>query len=260
MGGSAVSAHKNPERGGAPDLTGPVRDIARDIYPLIVTIDGPAGTGKSSVARELARRLGMEFLDTGAMYRAATALAIDRSVAFDDGAAIAALTLEAEIHFDWRADPPALMAFGEPYTERLRDNDVNRAVSPVSGLAELRDVLVRRQRLIGQQHPLLVTEGRDQGSVVFPDAGAKFYLDASPRVRATRRALQLFDSPTPEEIETIETDIAERDRLDTQRAVGPLVVPDGAERVDTSDISLEEVADHLESAVRRMATKRAPDQ
>jgi len=256
MGGTAVSAKQNQGRGQTPDLTGPVPDIARDIYPLIVTIDGPAGTGKSSVARELARRLGMEFLDTGAMYRAATALALDREIPLDDGAAVAKLTLEAEIHFDWRADPPALMAFGEPFIARLRDTDVNRAVSPVSGLPELREVLVRRQRLIGQQHPLLVTEGRDQGSVVFPDAGAKFYLDASPRVRATRRALQQYGEPTEAQIEEIEAEIAQRDKLDTDRAVGPLIVPEGAERIDTSDISRDEVADLLEAAIRALAAKR----
>lgn len=256
MRGQAVSPRHEPDRS-APDMTGPVPDIARDIYPLIITIDGPAGTGKSSVARELAKRLAMEFLDTGAMYRAATALALDRGIALDDEERVAALTLEAEIHFDWRADPPALMAFAAPYTARLRDPDVNKAVSPVSGLPKLREVLVRRQRLIGQQHPLLVTEGRDQGSVVFPDAGMKFYLDASPRVRAQRRARQTYESPTEAQIDAIEEEIAVRDKLDTERAVGPLIVPEGAQRIDTSDITLADVADLLERAVRRLAAKRS---
>ena len=239
------------------DLTGPVPEIAKDIFPLIVTIDGPAGTGKSSVSRRLAKRLGMEFLDTGAMYRAATALAIDHGVPINDGPAIADLTLRAELHFDWRSDPPALMAFGEPIVNRLRDADVNKAVSPVSGLQEIREILVRRQRLIGQQHPLLVTEGRDQGSVVFPNAEVKIYLDASPRVRAKRRAKQLHGEPTPEQIDTIEHDIAERDRLDTTRKFGPLVCPEGAERVDTSEIPLDRVVDVLETVVREGVAKRA---
>jgi len=253
----STPANHGQRRPAAPDLTGPVPEIARDLYPLIITIDGPAGTGKSSVARRLARRLGMEFLDTGAMYRAATALALDEGLALGDEPAVADLALRAEIHFDWRADPPALMAFGVPYITRLREPDVDRAVSPVSGLPALREVLVRRQRLIGNQHPLLVTEGRDQGSVVFPDASVKFYLDASPRVRAERRARQTHDDPTPEQIDAIERDIAERDRLDTTRAVGPLICPDGARRVDTSDIALDDVVDHLERAAREIVAERS---
>lgn len=241
-----------------PDLSGPVPDIAKDIYPLIVTIDGPAGTGKSSVARDLASRLGMEFLDTGAMYRAATALALDRGVDLTDGPAIAEITKRAEIHFDWRADPPTLIAFGEPYDQRLRDDDVNKAVSPVSGLAELREVLVRRQRIIGQQHPLLVTEGRDQGSIVFPDAGVKFFLDASPRVRAMRRAKQMFGDPSDAQVQRIEAEIAERDRLDRTRRFGPLITPEGAIVVDTSDASFGEVVAMLERHVReRVGARRS---
>jgi cytidylate kinase len=235
-----------------------VPDIARDIYPLIITIDGPAGTGKSSVARDLASRLGMEFLDTGAMYRAATAMAIDRGIDLTDGPAVADVAMRAEIHFDWRADPPTLMAFGEAYDQRLRDEDVNRAVSPVSGLPELREVLVRRQRIIGQQHPLLVTEGRDQGSIVFPDAGVKFYLDASPRVRALRRAKQMYGDPSDAQVERIEAEIAERDRLDTTRSVGPLICPEGAVVVDTSGVPFGEVVDILERRTReRVGARRS---
>jgi len=260
MGGrSAVSTpgnHSGSRRSG-PDLTGPVPEIARDLYPLIITIDGPAGTGKSSVARRLARRLGLEFLDTGAMYRAATALALDEGLALDDEHGVADLALRAEIHFDWRADPPALIAFGVPYITRLREPDVNRAVSPVSGLPALREVLVRRQRLIGNQHPLLVTEGRDQGSVVFPDASVKFYLDATPRVRAERRARQTHEHPTREEIDAIEVEIAERDRLDTTRAVGPLICPEGAERIDTSDVPMDDVVELLETRAREAVARRA---
>jgi len=258
MGVTTVDARGNePEGDASPyDLTGPVPEIARGIYPLIVTIDGPAGTGKSSVSRRVARQLGMEFLDTGAMYRAATALALDRGLALDDGEAIAALTLRAELHFNWRMDPPELMAFGKPIVDRLRDPDVNRAVSPVSGLAPLRDVLVRRQRLIGQQHPLLVTEGRDQGSVVFPDADVKIYLDASPRVRAQRRARQSHGEPTTAQVEVIERDIAQRDHLDTTRDVGPLVCPEGAVRVDTSAMTLDEVVDEIVKLVRAGVARR----
>jgi cytidylate kinase len=229
---------------------------------LIVTIDGPAGTGKSSVGRSLARRLGLEFLDTGAMYRAATALAIDHNLDLADGPAVARLAAEADPHFDWRDDPPTLLAFQEPYTNRLRDADVSRHVSPVSALPELREVLVRKQRIIGAQHPRLVTEGRDQGTVVFPDADVKFFVHASPRVRAQRRLRQTRGADAPidaEELARVEQELADRDRADMTRTVGPLVRPDDAIDVDTSDLEFDEVVDRLERLTRRAvaASRRA---
>jgi len=224
-----------------------------DFERLIVTIDGPAGTGKSSVGRVLARRLGLEFLDTGAMYRAATALAIDHGLDLSDGPAIARLVAEADPHFDWRDDPPTLLAFQQPYTNRLRDADVSRAVSPVSALPELRRVLVRKQRIIGEQHPRLVTEGRDQGTVVFPHADVKFYVHASPRVRAERRLRQTRAEEAPiaeAELERVERELAERDRADMMRPVGPLVRPDDAIDVDTSRLEFDQVVDRLEGLTR----------
>lgn len=225
--------------------------------PLIVTIDGPAGTGKSTVARVLALRLGLEFLDTGAMYRAAAAIALDRGIPLDDEARVAAAALEADLHFDWTADPPALMAFWKPIVDRLRDEDVAQAVSPVASLAGVRDVMVRRQRIIGQQHPRLVTEGRDQGSVVFPDAAVKIYLDASPRVRALRRAEQLRDQGARPDAKAIERELEDRDFRDSTRKIGPLVRPKGSRSVDTSDMTFDEVVDELEHIVRETIALRA---
>lgn len=217
---------------------------------LIVTIDGPAGTGKSSVARELALALGLEFLDTGAMYRAATALGLDRRIPLDDERALAESIRESDLHFNWSTDPPTLLAFGDAITHRLRDADVTRWVSPVSELAGVRRILVDLQRRIGEAHPRLVSEGRDQGSVVFRDADVKFYLDADARVRAHRRAEQLRASGRPADVDEIEREIRERDTRDTSRAVGPLLVPPGALRVDTSTISQSGVVDHLVDLVR----------
>lgn len=133
-----------------------------DMKRLIVTIDGPAGTGKSSVARDLAARLGLEFLDTGAMYRAATALAIDRGISLKNEEAIAELVRDADLRFTWSDDPPTLTAFGKSVMHRLRERDVSAGVSPVSQLPKVRRVLVEIQRRIGEAHPRLVSEGRDQ--------------------------------------------------------------------------------------------------
>ncbi|MBL0922764.1 MAG: (d)CMP kinase [Phycisphaerales bacterium] len=213
---------------------------------LIVTIDGPAGVGKSSVGRALAKSLGLEFLDTGAMYRAATALALDRGVDVSDASAVAALAREARLHFDWTQDPPALIAFDQPVMGRLRDADVDANVSTVAGLPELRAVMVDLQQSIGQRHPRLVSEGRDQGSVVFPDACVKIYLDATPRSRAERRARQISGV----DIDAVEADLIERDRRDSERAVAPLRQPPDAEPVETSAMSFDQVVATLAALVR----------
>ena len=218
---------------------------------LIVTIDGPAGTGKSSVARELANTLGLEFLDTGAMYRAATALGLDRRIPLDDETALAEALRHSDLHFDWASDPPTLLIYGTPLVERLRDADVTRWVSPVSELAAVRRVLVDLQRRIGESHPRLVSEGRDQGSVVFHDADIKFYLDADPRVRAQRRADQLQAAGRTANVDEIEREIRERDHRDMHRAVGPLTCPEDALRVDTSPLSQAQVVDRLALLIRR---------
>lgn len=223
---------------------------------LLVAIDGPAGTGKSSVARGLALRLGLDFLDTGAMYRAATALALDLGIDLSDEVMLADVVRSADLCFDWTTDPPTLHAFGRSIMHRLRDADVSAQVSPVSSLAAVREVLVERQRRIGEVHRRLVSEGRDQGSVVFHDADVKVYLDASPKVRARRRAEQLARLGQPGDLAVIEREIAERDRRDSTRAVGPLVCPEDAVRLMTDDLDQEGVIDELVRIVRARAGSR----
>lgn len=216
---------------------------------LIITIDGPAGTGKSSVARDLALLLGLDFLDTGAMYRAATALGIDLGLDLSDEHAVADVVRSADLRFDWTTDPPTLQAFGSSIMPRLRQPDVSARVSPVSSLAAVRRVLVERQRRIGEVHQRLVSEGRDQGTVVFHDADVKFYLDASPRVRAVRRAEQLRKQGQAAEVDAIEREIRERDHRDSTRAVGPLTCADDAIRVDTSALDQPGVVAELSRLV-----------
>lgn len=225
--------------------------------PVIITIDGPAGTGKSSVARQLARRLGLDFLDTGAMYRAAAAIALDWNIPIDRPRELVEAVVKADLRFDWTTDPPTLLAYGASVMRRIRDADVTAVVSPVAGIPELRRLMVEQQRRIAAEHPRLVSEGRDQGSVVFPDADVKFYLDASPEIRAARRAAQLRRGGHPADERTLVHEIMERDRSDSSRADGPLICPEGAERVDTSDMSFDEVVATLERIVRERLGARA---
>lgn len=212
---------------------------------LIITIDGPAGTGKSSVARELAERLGLDFLDTGAMYRAATALALERGIDPSDGPAIAEMLNEACIRFDWSKRPPELQAFGKSIMHILRTPEVDACVSPISKLPEVRSVLVETQRAIANDHPRLVTEGRDQGSVVFPDADVKIYLDADLGIRAARRARQLGVSTDEDALASIEKELRERDERDSTRSMGPLTCPPDAIVVDTTTYDQDAVVGRL---------------
>ena len=148
-----------------------------------------------------------------------------------------------------------MLAFGRSINSRIRDLDVTAIVSPVAGIAALRDHMVRKQRIIAAQHPRLVTEGRDQGSVVFPDAMVQFYLTASVQERARRRAQQLTAGGGQADTAALERDIDARDRSDMDRAVGPLRRPERAMVLDTSDLSFDQVVDELERIVRRKAAE-----
>ncbi|MDX2132754.1 MAG: (d)CMP kinase [Planctomycetota bacterium] len=223
--------------------------------PTIITIDGPAGTGKSSVARMLARRLGLDFLDTGAMYRAAALVALREGLDPADPVALVPRVVDADIRFDWSLDPPEVLVFGEPEARAIRSPAVTAIVSQVAGIRALRTHLVERQRDIARKHPRLVSEGRDQGSVVFPNAPVKFYLDASAAVRAARRARQLRDAGQPADEARLLDEIIARDRSDMGRADGPLVCPADAVLVDTSTLEFNGVVDELERIVRRRAAE-----
>lgn len=218
---------------------------------MVITIDGPAGAGKSTVARRLAQRLGVDFLDTGAMYRGVAAAALSAGLDPKDHVPVGRLAEQLHIAFDWSADPPRLKVDGVDLTGRMRDPDVTAAVSEIAANPAVRRVLVRTQRIIGKQHPRLVTEGRDQGSVVFPDATAKFYLDASPAVRAARRAAELRAAGREVDEHKLLEQIVYRDERDSTRSDGPLICPPDAARMDTSGMTLDEVVEHLAVHVNR---------
>ncbi|HYC99611.1 MAG TPA: (d)CMP kinase [Phycisphaerales bacterium] len=220
---------------------------------FVVTIDGQASTGKSSVGQKLARRLHAAFLDTGAMYRAVTALCIDRGVATSDDEAVLELAKQADISFDWSSFPPKLHAFGVSIADRLRSSAVDGQVSVVAAIGPVREYLVQLQRWTTHQRPRLVTEGRDQGTIVFPDAMAKFFLVADPEERARRRCAQNQAA----DYDAILRNLIDRDRRDSSRAVGPMAVAPDAAVIDTTRMTEEQVVDHLESHVRAAASRRA---
>lgn len=226
---------------------------------FIVTIDGPAGTGKSSVALELARRLDFDFLDTGAMYRAAAALALDHGLDPSDDAGVMRVVQQAGIVFDWEKSPPRIMAEGRAMHKRIRKHDVTAVVSRIAANAELRRMMVASQRQIAEDRPRLVTEGRDQGTVVFPHADVKFYLDADPKVRASRRATQLRTEGIASEERQLLQEINDRDRSDASRVDGPMMCPADAIRVDTTPLDFDAVVSVLEGHVRASLATRQDD-
>lgn len=220
----------------------------------VVALDGPSGTGKSTVARMLARRLGARYLDTGAMYRAATLAVLDHGV--DPGDHDRVVSVVRATRIDLSTDPQraAVAVDGRPVDAEIRSAPVTAAVSAVSAVPEVRAVLVEQQRrLIGAGG--IVVEGRDIGSVVVPDAQAKVYLTASARARAQRRATELGPDV---DVAAVAADLERRDQLDSTRAVSPLARADDAVDLDTTDLSIDEVVDRLVDIVlNRAATHRA---
>jgi CMP/dCMP kinase len=217
---------------------------------MIITIDGPAGTGKSTVAQAVAEKLGFDFLDTGAMYRAIALWALRRHVSMEDQRELALIARSARIIFDFTQKPPLLLLNGHDVTAQLRGGEVTAAVSYVAQVPEVRQILVAQQRRIGEQAHNLVTEGRDQGSVVFPDARWKFYLDAAPAERARRRAAQLRARGEIVDMLELQRQIVERDTRDSRRAVGPLTRPADARVIDTTGLTQDQVVQQIVDLVR----------
>jgi cytidylate kinase len=211
---------------------------------MIVTIDGPAGSGKSTAARGLASRLGFEFLDTGSMYRA-VALALNRlGVAYE---APEVESLLAGIHVDM--EPGKVLLDGEEVTQLIRTPDLSSGASKVATVPCVRHYLVKQQRQIARGRQM-VCEGRDQGTVVFPHAECKFFLVASPLSRARRRMQDLLSRGHQTTLEVVLREQEERDQRDSSRSVGALRPAEDAIHLDTSDLSIDEVLNWMEQRVR----------
>jgi cytidylate kinase len=220
--------------------------------PSTIAIDGPAASGKSTIGGLLAERLDYLYLDTGAMYRAVTWVALESGLAIKDEEAIGALagTLEIEITRPKVNDGRqyTVLADGEDVTWQIKRPVVDRNVSPVSAYAGVRQALTKQQRRIAQRGRVVMV-GRDIGTVVIPDADLKVYLDASPETRARRRYLELLECDERSDFEEVLSEVQRRDRIDSEREVAPLMVAEDAVTVDTDNLSIVEVLRVVEQLV-----------
>lgn len=223
---------------------------------LVVTIDGPAGAGKSSVAKLLARRLGYRLLDTGAIYRAVALTAQRRSVAWTDGPACGAIARDLDIHFDFVDDRNCVRLGGEDATTAIRTPEISQGASIVSQHPEVRAGLLELQRRLGAGGGVVV-EGRDTGTVVFPGAGAKFFLTATDHERARRRVAELEAAGTAVDYDVTLREIRERDERDASRDLAPMVPALDAVLVDSSSQTLEQVVESLATLVEGRVASQA---
>ncbi|MBL8816241.1 MAG: (d)CMP kinase [Planctomyces sp.] len=207
---------------------------------MIVTIDGPAGSGKSTVSRLLAERLGVRFLDTGAMYRAVTLAVLRANVAPDHEVSVARIASSVELEFR----DHCLLMNGEDVSQAIRSPEVSAVSSVVASQPAVRNRLVELQKAIGQQGSL-VTEGRDQGSVVFPNAEFKFFLTADLDARAHRRQAELLSRGGDVPLEQVREEIRDRDYRDETRAVAPLKPAADAVLIDTSPMTIPQVVEEM---------------
>ena len=213
--------------------------------PVTIAVDGPAGTGKSSVSRGLARRLQARYLDTGAMYRIVTLAVLRSGLDLEDADGVADVASRVDLRVGFDPDEDLYFLGAEDVSAEIRGDAVTKAVSAVSAISDVRSRLVDRQRELADGSVTVVVEGRDIGTVVLPDADVKIFLTASAEERARRRNDQNVASGSPDDYDAVLADVRRRDHLDSTRAVSPLRAADDAIVVDSSDMSESEVVAHL---------------
>src|SRR5215469_6903608 len=216
---------------------------------LVIAIDGPAGSGKSTIAARLAKRLGYINLESGAMYRALALKALAYQVSLDDPEALRQLAEKTAIQLEPQPEGNRVLLDGRDVSQRIREADVTAAASRVSVHPPVRKIMVARQREMGTRGGV-VMEGRDIGTAVFPDAEVKVFLDADARIRAQRRVAQ-NGTHSPEEAQRIVEELVARDQRDRTRAVSPLVPAPDAIILDTTDLSIDDVISRVEQLIRR---------
>ena len=217
---------------------------------LVIAIDGPAGSGKSTIAARLAKKLGYVNLESGAMYRALALKAMERQVSLDDGEALRQLANSAQIELEPHREGNRVLLDGCDVSQRIRDADVTAAASRVSIHPQVREVMVKRQRALGLGGGV-VMEGRDIGTAVFPNADVKIFLDAEESVRAERRVVQIGPR-SAEDTQRVIAELAARDRRDRTRSASPLVAAPDAVHIDTTHKSIDDVVAEVEGIVKEV--------
>ncbi len=225
---------------------------------MIIAIDGPSGAGKSTLGKMLAKKLGLLYLDTGAMYRAVALAAMQLGVSFDDKQRVVEIAENARIELIGEPDSLKIFLDGNEVTAEIRTLEVAQSASVVSTVSEVRKIMVEHQRSLGENSVEgCVLEGRDIGSVVFPHADIKFFLTAKPEARARRRFEEDTTKGRESTYEQTLAEINERDERDVSRADSPLTIPEDAVVIDTSELDLSEVFEQMLAAVRERKSAAA---
>jgi cytidylate kinase len=227
-----------------------VRVMSRN-RPIIIAIDGPAASGKSTTAREIAHRLGYTYIDSGAMYRAVTLKALRENIPVDDDKKVSKLAEAISLEFKKNSSKTIIYMDGEDVSDKIRSPQIDRNISPVAANPHIRSIMVKKQREMGRDGAV-VMDGRDIGTVVFPAAELKIFMEASVEERAQRRLKELEQKGIEMDFNKVAADIEYRDQQDKSRNFGPLKKANDAVKIDTTRLSVEEQIDIITELARRV--------